>query len=209
MPFCREFTLGKAVVAVWEITETAEELLLLSTVDYRSEAASMGNGKRRAEWLAVRLLLARVCGKSARIVYDAAGKPSLVGCGGYISISHTRGYALLAYSKSVPIGVDVELASRDATAAARRFLNEDFASAFHGSSKSHVLAYWCFCEALFKLVGNIGGTYKDNIIVHSFELETQGRAVLSVVGLSPEHERDYTAEYVNDGTLFIALCSEA
>ena len=35
MPFCREFTLDKAVVAVWEITETAEELLLLSTVDYR------------------------------------------------------------------------------------------------------------------------------------------------------------------------------
>ncbi|MBR4065298.1 MAG: hypothetical protein IKJ97_00945 [Bacteroidaceae bacterium] len=209
MPFCREFTLGKAVVTVWEITETAEELLLLSTVDYRSEAASMGNAKRCAEWLAVRLLLARQCGENARIVYDAAGKPSLVGCDGYISISHTRGYALLAYSKSVPIGVDVELVSRDATAAARRFLNEDFASAFHGGSKSHVLAYWCFCEALFKLVGNIGGTYKDNIAVRSFELEIQGRAVLSVVGISPVYERDYAVEYVNDGTLFIALCTEA
>ena len=91
-PFtCSLLRFGDISVSVWNITESADELLSLSNGDYAAETAALRDGQRRTEWLAVRLLLERVCGVTASIVYNAAGKPSLRGTQGYISISHSIG----------------------------------------------------------------------------------------------------------------------
>jgi phosphopantetheinyl transferase len=206
MPFYREFELDCASVAVWQITESADELLSMVPSDSAAEALMLRGEARRKEWLAVRLLLARMCGASARIVYDCTGKPVLDGADGHISISHTRGYALLAYSADVPVGIDAELVGRDAISFSRRFMNDAFAASLSGDdAAAKALVCWCACEALYKLVGNIGGTYKENVIVKPFELSGKGAVRLSVKGLRAEHERDYVGVYVNDGTLFTLL----
>lgn len=208
MPFYRELKFAGASVAVWKITEGCEELLSRLNGDYVAEAAALHEGQRRAEWLAVRLLLERLCGAGARIVYDAAGKPLLSAASGSISVSHTRGYAALAYSPDGNVGLDVELVGRNAAASARRFVNEETAKNLSGEDENEkMLAFWCFCEALFKVVGDIGGTYKDNLFVAPFKLSEKGAVVVSVRGLGAEHERDYTVEYLNDGEIFIALCA--
>ena len=209
MPLYREFELGEASVAVWRITESSEELLSMVSPDDAAEALLLCGEQRRKEWLAVRLLLARVCGNGARIVYNSVGKPFLHDSCGCISISHTRGYALFAYSEKTPFGIDVERVGRDALSASRRFVNEDFAPFLCGDDAAALaLAYWCSCEALFKLTGDIGGTYKDNVFVKPFQLSSHGVFMLSVKGLSLEYERDYQAEYDNDGALFTLLVKE-
>lgn len=206
MPLYRELDFGKASVAVWKITETAEELLSQLPAEYIPTALLLRDGQRRTEWLAVRILLERMCGADARIVYDEAGKPMLSGAAGYISVSHTDGYALLAYSLSNPVGVDMERVDRNVSVAARRFLNESYLSAVPASERDiYMLASWCACEALFKLVGNIGGTYKRNVIVRPFQPETQGTIGVSINGISPALDCDFEATYVNDGELFILL----
>ena len=122
MPFDGQYNQGGASVWVWRITETVDELALL--VDEESAAyarAMFPSGKRCAEWLAVRALVARQL-PGARIVYDNAGKPSLEGAGGYLSISHTDGYAVIAFSQECEVGVDVELVSRNVLSASRRLM---------------------------------------------------------------------------------------
>lgn len=206
MPLYREFNLGKATVAVWKITETAEELLSRLPAEYIPAALLLRDGQRRTEWLAVRILLERMCGADARIVYDEAGRPVLSGAVGYISVSHTDGYALLAYSLSNPVGVDMEHVDRNVSTAARRFLNESHLNTVSDSWRAtYMLASWCACEALFKLVGDVGGTYKKNVIVRPFLLGTQGTMDVSIKGISPTLDCDFEAMYVNDGELFILL----
>lgn len=212
MPLYRKFKLGSASVAVWKMTETADELLSMLPVGYAAESAHLRDGQRRTEWLAVRLLLAELCGADARIVYDGAGKPLLCGADGHISVSHTKGYALLAHSPEKPVGVDIELCSRNASVAAERFVNPNFrlhVSNLYGKDcNAYMLAYWCICEALFKLVGNIGGTYKENVIVGCFELDSHGIIHLAVNGVSLADDREYQASYINEGGLFIVLVED-
>lgn len=206
MPLYREFKLGNASVAVWKITETAEKLLSLLPTEYIPAALLLRDGQRRTEWLAVRILLERMCGADARIVYDEAGKPLLIGAAGYIGVSHTDGYALLAYSLSNPVGVDMERVDRDVSTAARRFLNESHLNTVPDSWRAtYMLASWCACEALFKLVGDVGGTYKENVIVKPFRPGTQGTMDVSIKGISPTLDCDFEAMYVNDGELFMLL----
>lgn len=168
MPLYKEFLMGDIGVAVWKITETAEELSSLVAPDCAAEAALIGGEVRRREWLAVRALVACLYGNAARILYNIDGKPSLAGVDEYISISHTKGYALLARSSRAPLGVDVELASRDVSAVAAKFMKRsDELSLSPAFAKKAMLIRWCVCEALFKLVGDVGGTYKDNVFLES------------------------------------------
>ena len=59
MPLYNEMKFGDISVSIWEITESADELLSLSKSNYAGEAAMLHGGRRKAEWLAVRLLLER------------------------------------------------------------------------------------------------------------------------------------------------------
>lgn len=207
MPLFKEFKIGDIDVAVWKITETAEELSSLVAPECVAEAVLMKSCSRRLEWLAVRVLLARLCGKDARIVYDECGKPFLVGADGFISISHTRDYVLLAHSFSAPFGVDMELSSRDASVVARKFMKEpDVASLSPETANKALLIRWCVCEALFKLVGNVGGTYKDNVMLSSPFPASDGSLAVSLNGCREVPDNEYVAHcFDEDGLIIVCL----
>lgn len=206
MPLFKEFKIGDIDVVVWKITETTEELSSLVAPECAVEAAHMKSCSRRQEWLAVRMLLARLCGKDARIVYDECGKPFLVGADGFISISHTRDYVLLAHSFSAPFGVDMELSSRDASVVARKFMKEpDVASLSPETANKALLIRWCVCEALFKLVGNVGGTYKDNVLLLSPFPAPDGSLTVSLKGCRELPDSDYAARCVEEDGLVIVF----
>lgn len=63
MPIANRYTCGDVVVAVWAIEETWEQLAAMLGDDaLLRHARSFGSEARRAEWLAVRLLLRAVLG---------------------------------------------------------------------------------------------------------------------------------------------------
>lgn len=206
MPLYKEFKIGDIDVAVWKITETTEELSSLVASECAAEAGQMKSCSRRQERLAVRVLLARLCGSTARIVYDECGKPSLAGADGFISISHTHGYALLAHSLSQPFGVDMELSSRDASVAARKFMKEsDVASLSSETANKAMLIHWCVCEALFKLVGNVGGTYRDNVSLSSPFPASDGSLAVSLKGCREVPDNEYVAHCSDEDGLIIVF----
>lgn len=81
MPLIRCFTTTHgAVVSIWKITETTEQLLsMLHRHDYFiDKISSLSPGSRRIkEVLSVRLLLKEICGKDRVVLYDSWGRPFL------------------------------------------------------------------------------------------------------------------------------------
>ena len=207
MPLFRQFQLSGVDILVWKITETVDELLQMVPADCASFALEKFASKKRcSEWLAVRALLAQKL-DNVRVVYDAVGKPSLDGCCGNISISHTDGYAVVALSRNYEIGVDVESLSRDIMSLSHRFMPaESFNEVLPGKRNFVALVHWCAKEALFKIVGNLGGNFKDNILVGAFEPQEKGSVQLSLFGVESAAGANFVADYSVVDSLLFVLC---
>jgi hypothetical protein len=92
----------------------------------------------------------------AGIEKDSAGKPLLVGCPYYISLSHTEGYAAAILHPRFSSGQSTLSCSGEVTKVAPRVLRRLSGYAHNNLSKTAV--YWCAKEARF-LDGRRAGTH--------------------------------------------------
>lgn len=157
MPNYARHTFEDGGIAIWHITESPDTLYaLLATAKYDVQLAAKKNDSRRAEWLAVRLLVKELFGSEAEVAYHPTGRPYLKGADTYISISHTRDYAAVAYSTAGPIGLDIEHISDRVERIAHRFTSTDEAAYIdtHGQQDRPMyhLINWSAKEALYKLL---------------------------------------------------------
>ena len=208
MPLVRSLQWDGVDVWVWKITETVDELSLLvpePQADYAREMFSSPG--RRAEWLSVRAILARQFDGQVQVVYSQAGKPLLEGVDGYVSVSHTKGYAAVAFSREVEIGVDVELVGRNVLPVADRFMPaESLESLPLDKQNIAALVNWCAKEALFKITGDLGGNFKENIWVGDVRVGKSGWVELALVGVGHSGEPLYVADYSFNEELLVVLC---
>ena len=149
--------IDRGLIGFWEITETAAQLmeLLDPGIDELKNLLHYRNEMRKKEWLAVRLLLQQMTGKSSKISYDAAGKPLLVNIPGHISISHSSNCAVIYFHPELNPGIDIESISRKVERAARKFLSEkELKDCTVGNllSNKDLLLRWCAKEAVYKMV---------------------------------------------------------
>lgn len=208
---CYKFENSKKewLVAVWKITETIEELSsLVADEALLRYAYNNFKGERLGEWLATRALLKVLLGCSAAIEYDSSGKP-FVNSGHYISISHTKGFVAIALSRSQEIGLDIELADRDSLAVCRRYMSCGELEQLQSDDAQRVaLLNWLAKEALFKIVGNVGGTFRDNIFVQPFVCADKGILQLSLKDIYSD-EVNFVAEYFSFDSLILLVCRPA
>lgn len=206
MPVFAKYRIDCVDVLVWHTTESIEELASLAGKKNANYAFSAFKGEaRQKEWLATRALLAEVVGQDSTVLYDACHKPYL-SSGGYLSISHTSDYVAVALSEVEPVGVDIELLCRNVETAAHRFVNDgELEKVPLCGRNTLLLCCWCAKEALFKLTGDLGGTFKDNISVDLPLLSSAGNFKARVVGLGCK-DAGYKADYVIDKGLLVVLC---
>lgn len=206
MPISRRYACGDVEIAVWAIEETSEQLgEMLGSESLLQHARTFGSEARRAEWLAVRLLLREVAGADARIEYADSGKPRLAGASGYISISHTRGYAAVAFSRNESVGLDVELQSRNAAVACSYVMKENEMAAVPVEWRAaYLLLRWTACEAVYKLVG--GANYKESLSMPVFRPKQCGVFTLS---LNHDVPRLFSIGYLFDDGLLLTICATA
>ena len=208
MPLYKQYKVDDIEVSVWSITETLDELLRLAP-EMCAETClrKFSSEKRRKEWLAVRVMVRRLFGYDVRVGYDASGKPLLEGKEGFVSISHTDGFAVVAISSASEIGVDAELLSRDVLAVSSRFMQDGLLDNLPADKANlAALLHWCAKEALFKITGNLGGNFKDNIAVAPFWPAEIGELALELVGVECGCDKYFTASYSNIGNLLIVVC---
>ena len=127
----------------------------MATHRYDAQLADKTHEARRAEWLAVRLLVKELFGPECEVAYHPTGRPYLKGSNIHISISHTKGFAAVAYHHDAPIGMDIEYISSRVERISSRFTTRDEASYIdvhdeHARQMYHLIN-WSAKEALYKL----------------------------------------------------------
>lgn len=180
MPDHAHHTFEGGGIAIWHITESPDTLYAqLATTKYDAQLTGKSNDARRAEWLAVRLLVKELFGPDAEVAYHPTGRPYLKGADTHISISHTRGYAAVAYSTAGPIGIDIERISDRVERIAHRFTSVDEAAYIDRHEQSERQQYhlinWSAKETLYKLLDDTRmADFKAAFHIAPYTLGTRG-----------------------------------
>ncbi|MDR1456026.1 MAG: 4'-phosphopantetheinyl transferase superfamily protein [Tannerella sp.] len=141
---------------IWKIEEGWEELLALSERPevYLPFLNGSKSDSRKAEWLAVRMLLRELTGSETRIAYRASGAPYLPDTPYHISISHTKGYAAVLLHPDCPPGIDLEYRSERIRKLKQRFLTGPELHLLDGNpGTDELLICWSAKETAFKMTG--------------------------------------------------------
>ena len=193
MPKCAHYRFVKGGIAVWRIEESSDVLYgLLATHKYDAQLAEKKHEGRRAEWLAVRLLVAEVLGADKEVAYHPSGCPCLTDGSFYISIYHTKDYAALAYHAEKKIGVDVEYVSSRVERIAHRFTStEETAYIEPMNENDRMMCYlinWSAKETLYKLVDDhVAADFRAAFFIHPYRWSGEG--VLHAEVLIPQARR--------------------
>lgn len=168
--------------AICRFEESFSELTALcdddSLVAYALE--NFGSEKRRCEWLAARILIRKLAGYRAEVVYSPEGKPMLADGSRFLSISHTAGYVAVALHSKYNVGVDVETIGAKVQRLYKRFLGADEVAALDRSNETvAMLLHWSAKESFYKIVGNRGGSYAANFSVSPFTVGESGSFSIS------------------------------
>ncbi|WP_353185490.1 4'-phosphopantetheinyl transferase superfamily protein [Parapedobacter lycopersici] len=165
--------------AIWRIEETAEDLIGRLQLDEqeRETLNRLNKGKRTLHWLATRVLLREMLNTPGYISCpsDANGKPYLANFPQRISLTHSFDYAAVMMSDNGEVGIDLELVKTKILRIADKFMKPAELEGIAGQQRIEQLyACWCAKEAVYKLQGNKGVSFKDNMTIQPFEFQDQG-----------------------------------
>ena len=191
---------NKAEIAVWQVTETEEELLNLTSVptDELEEISLFRSESQRRQKLAVRALINELFDEKMYLNHHDNGKPYLENCATNISITHTENYVAIITHEEEEVGIDIESLERDFSAVEKKALSEDEIDDLedNSSNKNEQLAiYWCAKEAIYKRMSQNRVIYAEQIEVEKFRPKGEGELEATFIH-KDEHEEDFELEYM-------------
>ena len=189
---------NKAEIAVWQITESEDELKKLSSVptDEMEEISLFRNENHRKQKLAVRALLNEVFEEKMYLNHHDNGKPYLENCVTNISITHTDKYVALIIHDEEELGIDIESLDRNFAPVEQKALSEDEIDDLDEDKKNEQLAiYWCAKEAIFKRMSQNRVNFAEQIEVEKFNLKKEGELEATFIH-KDEYEEDFELEYM-------------
>ena len=187
-----------AEIAVWQITETEDELKALSSVpsDEMEEISLFGSESQRKQKLAVRALINELFDEKMYLDHHDNGKPYLENCATNISITHTEKYVAVIIHDEDDRGIDIESLDRDFSAVEQRALSEDEIEDLDDDSRNEQLAiYWCAKEAIFKRMSQLRVDFAEQIEVEKFRPKGKGELEATFIHKNG-HEEEFDLGYV-------------
>ena len=189
---------NKAEIAVWQVTETEEELMNITSVptDEMEEISLFRSESQRKQKLAVRALLNELFEEKMYRNHHDNGKPYLENCATTISITHTEKYVAIIIHDQEEVGIDVESLDRDFAVVEKKALSEEEIDDLDDDKKNEQLAiYWCAKEAIFKRMSQNRVDFAEQIEVEKFNLRKEGELEATFIH-KDEHEEDFELEYM-------------
>lgn len=189
---------NKAEISVWQITETEQELIDLSSVptDEMEEISLIRSETLRKQKLAVRALLNTVFEEKMYLNHHDNGKPFLENCITNISITHTDRYVAIITHDEDDVGIDIESLDRDFSAVGKKVLSEEEIEDIDEDRRNEQLAiYWCTKEAIFKRMSQNKVDFSEQILVSHFNPKDEGELEATFIhkdGYEEEFELGYT-----------------
>jgi phosphopantetheine--protein transferase-like protein len=188
---------NEAVIGVWQITETEEELVELSSTpsDEMEEISFIRSESLRKQRLAVRALLNTLFDEKVYLSHHDNGKPYLENNPVNISITHTEKYVAVILHEEENVGIDLESLDRDFSAVEKKALSEDEIDDLDDDNRNEQLAiYWCAKEAVFKLLSRYNVDFAEQIEIERFRLRGEGE--LEATFTSKDDEEEFDLEYM-------------
>lgn len=189
---------NKAEIAVWQVTETEEELLNITSVpnDELEEISLFRNESQRKQKLAVRALINEMFEEKMYLNHHDNGKPYLENCATNISITHTDRYVAVITHEEEEVGIDIESLERDFSAVEKKALSEDEIDDLEDEKKNEQLAiYWCAKEAIFKRMSQNRVDFAEQIEVEKFRPKGEGELEATFIH-KDEFEEEFDLEYL-------------
>ena len=189
---------NEATIAVWQITETEQELIALSATptDEMEEISFIRSESQRKQRLAVRALLNTLFDEKVYLSHHDNGKPYLENNPTNISITHTEKYVAVILHDEEDCGIDIESLDRDFSAVEKKALSEDEIDDLETEKRNEQLAiYWCAKEAIFKLLSVYNLNFAEQIEVERFRLRGEGELEATFID-KDEDEEEFELEYM-------------
>ena len=188
---------NEAVIGVWQITETEEELKELSSTpsDEMEEISFIRSESLRKQRLAVRALLNTLFDEKVYLSHHDNGKPYLENNPVNISITHTEKYVAVILHEEENVGIDIESLDRDFSAVEKKALSEDEIDDLEDEKRNEQLAiYWCAKEAVYKLLSRYNVDFAEQIEIERFR--PRGEGELEATFTSKNEEEEFDLEYI-------------
>ena len=188
---------NEAVIGVWQITETEEELKELSSTpsDEMEEISFIRSESLRKQRLAVRALLNTMFDDKVYLSHHDNGKPYIENNPINISITHTAKYVAVILHEEENVGIDIESLDRDFSAVEKKALSEDEIDDLEDEKRNEQLAiYWCAKEAVFKLLSRYNVDFAEQIEIERFR--PRGEGELEATFTSKNDEEEFDLEYI-------------
>ena len=189
---------NQATIAVWQITETEEELKALSATpsDEMEEISFIGSESLRKQRLAVRALLNTLFEDKVYLSHHDNGKPYLENNPTNISITHTEKYVAVILHDEEDCGIDIESLDRDFSVVEKKALSEDEIDDLDDDRRNEQLAiYWCAKEAIFKLLSRYNVDFAEQIEIERFRPRGEGELDATFVD-GRDEEQEFTLSYI-------------
>ena len=189
---------NKAEIAVWQITETEEELKTLSSTpsDEMEEISWIKSETMRKQRLAVRALLNELFDEKVYLSHHDNGKPFLENRVTNINITHTDKYVAVILHDTEDVGIDIESLDRDFSAVELKALSEDEIEDLDDEKRNEQLAiYWCAKEAIYKRLSIYNVDFAEQIEIEKFHPRGEGELEATFVS-KDGYEDEYELEYM-------------
>lgn len=184
MAFFRLIEDNDVKIALWEITETEQELMTLVGLDLSNEYSYP---RRRMERMAIRALLNHL-GCTETVQYHQNGRPYLTKGDQNISISHAGKMVAIALSNTQNVGIDIENVNRNFRSVAKKYLSENELKWINTSHQQSMALAWCIKESIYKLPWKDFKTFTTDIDIKPFNnLKNQGDVNVDAVDQNSIH----------------------
>ena len=188
----KEYVQSKALLGIWEMTESREELLQSFPYPLQQKAVqyieNIRSNRRAIEWLSTRLMIFDLLNENKIILNREDGSPYIKDEETYISISHTCNFAAILLHPHLPVGIDIEIRSERVNKIADKFIaDNEYIDPKHKTV--HQLLHWSAKESLYKLMGLGGTDFKEHFHITPFTPTEQGamKAIETRLGSPRQH----------------------
>ncbi|MBC6367345.1 4'-phosphopantetheinyl transferase superfamily protein [Algoriphagus sp. AK58] len=138
--------------------------------------ANISHPEKKREWATARLAIHDAL-LQLQIPYpgffkDEHGKSQSMNGHGYVSLTHTVGYAGAIFHREQPVGIDMDLIREKILSIGFRFLDK-IELDFLQKDPAHYTMAWSAKESIFKCQGKRGVSFRENILLDPFNPEDQ------------------------------------
>ncbi len=166
---------SSSALVVKIIEEQEDHLLDFLSFREKLSFANISHPEKKKEWATSRLAIFDAL-TELNVPYpgffkDEHGKSQSMNGQGYVSLTHTPGFAGAIFHRTQPVGIDMDLIREKILKIGFRFLDPSELD-FLEKDPAHYTMAWSAKESIFKCQGKKGVSFRENILLDPFDIQT-------------------------------------